>query len=317
MFSLYTGQTLFTIKHAALVVGVTEATLRTWERRYEVVAPRRSEGGYRIYDRDALARLTAMRKLIDAGWSPARAAAAIRNGEMPVDGPPLGSAASASDADMVASCTRYFLEAAARLDAHGLSAGLDRGMSLGSFEHAVDTWLMPTLVALGEAWARGEIDVAGEHVASHVVLRRLSAAFEAAGSRSRGPRIVVGLPPGCHHELGGLAFATAARRTGLDVLYLGPNVPQSSWLRAVDGHRANAAVLCVVTAGDRPSAGEVARSLMARHRALLVASGGAFGSSLGSDVHGLSFRIGDAVRELDQLLHSGAKDRKALNAADG
>jgi hypothetical protein len=92
-------------------------------------------------------------------------------------------------------CTRDFLDAAARLDAPGLEASLDRGMSLGSFEHAVDAWLMPTLVALGEGWARGEIDIVGEHVASHAVLRRLSAAFEAAGSRSRGRKVVVGLPP--------------------------------------------------------------------------------------------------------------------------
>src|SRR4051794_5010760 len=75
---LYTERTLFTIKHAAGAVGVSEATLRTWERRYEVVTPQRSEGGYRVYDAAAIARLSAMRKLIGAGWSPARAAAAIR-----------------------------------------------------------------------------------------------------------------------------------------------------------------------------------------------------------------------------------------------
>ena len=67
---------LFTIKHAAAATGVPEATLRTWERRYGVVAPERSEGGYRTYDPTALARLSAMRGLVDAGWSPARAAAA-------------------------------------------------------------------------------------------------------------------------------------------------------------------------------------------------------------------------------------------------
>jgi methanogenic corrinoid protein MtbC1 len=303
-------QTLFTIKHAARVAGVSEATLRTWERRYTVVAPHRSENGYRVYDADALARLTAMRTMIDAGWSPARAAAAIRNGEVPVDEPSLGSAASTSDADVVATCTRGFLDAAARLDLPGLDAGLDQGMSLGSFEHAVDTWLMPTLIALGERWARGEIDVAAEHVASHAVLRRLSAAFEAAGSRARGRKVVVGLPPGSHHELGALAFATAARRTGLDVLYVGRDVPEASWLAAVDGHRADAAALSVVTAADRPHAEKVARSLRAHRPGLIVASGGAFGRSLGSDVHELPLRIGDAAHELDRVLHAPGEHKR-------
>jgi MerR family transcriptional regulator, light-induced transcriptional regulator len=108
--------------------------LRTWERRYGVVVPERSQGGYRVYDRDALARLTEMRTLIDSGWSTARAAAAIRNGEVPVDGAPPGSAAHALNADVLAVYTRHLLGAAARLDAPGLEASLDRGMSLGSFE---------------------------------------------------------------------------------------------------------------------------------------------------------------------------------------
>lgn len=308
---------MFTIKHAAAATGVPEATLRTWERRYGVVAPERSEGGYRTYDPTALARLSAMRRLVDAGWSPARAAAAIRNGDVPVDGPSPGNVAEFPlDAGTVTICRRDFLNAAVRLDAQGLEASLDRGMSLGSFEHAVDLWLMPTLVALGEGWTRGEVDVAAEHIASHAVLRRLSAAFDAAGSRSRGPKVVVGLPSGSRHELGGLAFATAARRTGLDVLYLGPNVPESSWLTAVDGHRADAAVLCVVTPADHRIAAGVARSLKLHHPGLLVASGGAYGSSLGADVHELSFLIGDAVQELDRLLHGVSEDNDGLGAAD-
>ncbi len=295
---------MFTIKHAARVVGVTEATLRTWERRYGVVAPERSEGGYRVYDPTAIATLSAMRKLVDAGWSPARAAAAIRTGEIPVDGGPLPIPGSASDADTVASHTQAFLDAAARVDAHAVEAVLDEGLALSSFEHAVDTWLLPTLVALGQGWARGDIDVAGEHMASHAVLRRLSAAFEAAGSRARGPKVVVGLPPGSQHELGALAFATAVRRRGLDVLYLGGDVPEASWLTAVRAHHADAAVLCVVTAADQPSARNTVRLLKAHHSGLFVASGGAFGTALGGDVHELAYRIGDAAGELDALLHA-------------
>ena len=122
----------------------------------------------------------------------------------------------------------------------------------------------PTLEALGEGWARGEIDVAGEHAASHAVHRRLSAAFDAAGSRSRGPAVVVGLPSGSQHDLGALAFATAIRRRGMDVLYLGANVPVSSWETAVRSREARAAVLSVVTPEDRPAAVAVAERLLSQ-----------------------------------------------------
>jgi methanogenic corrinoid protein MtbC1 len=46
------------------------------------------------------------------------------------------------------------------------------------------------------------------------------------------------LPSGSQHELGALAFATAIRRRGLDVLYLGANVPVSSCETAVHSHAA-------------------------------------------------------------------------------
>ena len=294
------------MKQTARLTGVPEATLRTWERRYAVVQPTRTDAGYRLYDPAAIAALTAMRKLVAAGWAPSIAARAIREGSVPVTGgvrrPQDESSSPADPARLVDD----FLAAAAGMDVPAVETSLDRAFSTGSFEHVVDTWLCPALVALGERWVRGEIDVAGEHAASHAVLRRLSSAFEAAGRRSRGPAVVVGLPPGSRHELGALAFATAARRVGLDVLYLGADVPATSWEAAVTAHRARAAVLAVVTAADRPSAAATARRVVEVHPGVLVASGGAFGADLDDQVHALPDSIAAAAVELEENLHRSA-----------
>lgn len=302
----YTCQTLFTIKQAARMTGVPEPTLRTWERRYGVVSPMRTEAGYRIYSNEAIAVLAAMRKLVDAGWSPAEAARAVRDGTVPTSGPPMplleDGLRPLDGGGNAASYMEQFLTSAARMDLPGIEESLDRGFTIGTFEHVMDAWLFPTLIALGEGWARAEIDVAGEHLASHAVLRRLSAAFDAAGSRSRGPAVVVGLPPGSRHELGALAFATAVRRRGLDVLYVGADVPATSWEAAVLGHSARAAVLTVVTPADRPSATGTAQQLRALHPELLVAAGGACSAGLAAGVHSLPDTIAAASRELDLLL---------------
>ena len=292
---------MFTIKQAAKLTGVPEATLRTWERRYSVVSPSRTDAGYRLYGQDSIAALGAMRELVEAGWSPANAAQAVKDGTAPATTPKDDPAVSPAGGN-AASYMEQFLSSAARMDLAGIEESLDRGFSIGTFEHAVDAWLLPTLVALGEGWARGEIDVAGEHLASHAALRRLSAAFDAAGSRSRGPAVVVGLPPNSHHELGALAFATAVRRRGLDVLYLGANVPASSWEAAVLGHSARAAVLSVVTADDRPSAVITARQLTTLHPELVVASGGGAGERLTDRTVTLPDSIAEAARRLDELL---------------
>jgi hypothetical protein len=159
---------LFTIKQAARSVGVSEATLRTWERRYGVVAPERTDAGYRLYDPAAIAALTRMRHLIEAGWSASTAARSIVSGQPSLEpgSPPVAAAVGGPSAGAIAQAR--FLRAASRVDPEGLAASLDRGLSIGSFEYAVESWLFPTLKALGQGWERGEIDIVGEHMASHL-----------------------------------------------------------------------------------------------------------------------------------------------------
>jgi DNA-binding transcriptional MerR regulator/methylmalonyl-CoA mutase cobalamin-binding subunit len=299
---------MYTIKQAARLSGVGEASLRAWERRYGVVVPQRNDSGYRLYSPEDLAAVSSMRRLIDDGWSPAEAANAVRAGTVPdvVDlrapAEPDGAASNTSEESNAATFAQLFLSAAIRLDTAGIEESLDGGFALGSFEYVVDSWLFPTLEELGSGWATGEVDVAAEHAASHAVHRRLSAAFEAAGSRSRGPAVVVGLPSGSQHDLGALAFATAVRRRGLDVLYLGANVPVDSWEMAVRSRAARAAVLAVVTPADRPQALAVAERLLGQEAAPIVCSGGAAGSHLAEGVHSLAVSIGTAAQELDELI---------------
>ncbi len=303
---------MYTIKQAARLSGVSEASLRAWERRYGVVVPQRNESGYRVYGLEDLAAVSTMRGLVDVGWAPAEAANAVRTGSVPVvvdhraDEGAGRVESNAPEEPSAAALTQRFLSAAIRLDTADIEESLDGGFALGSFEHAVDSWLFPTLHALGSGWASGEVDIAGEHAASHAVHRRLSAAFEAAGSRSRGPAVVVGLPSGSQHDLGALAFATAIRRRGLDVLYLGANVPVDSWETAVRSRAARAAVLAVVTPADRPTALEVALRLLGQDVAPVVCSGGASGGHLAAGVHSLAPSIGAAASELDELLYDAS-----------
>lgn len=298
---------MYTIKEASKLTGVSEASLRAWERRYGVVTPRRTSTGYRVYDDASLAALSTMRRLIDAGWAPGEAGRAVRDGvatALPESAPAEGLPSTQHRPSAVAFMQR-FLAAAAMLDMFAIEECLDGGFALGSFEHVIDSWLSPTLEALGEAWARGEVDVAGEHAASHAVHRRLAAAFQAAGRRERGPAVVVGLPPGSLHELGALAFATALRRLGHNVLYLGADVPLTSWRTAVQTHHARAAVLAVATPSDRQSAAEVA-NLLATDEDLLVASGGPAGHHLTANVRSLPLTMAAAGQQLDNALHDDA-----------
>lgn len=279
---MYHAQTVYNIKQAAARAGVSVPVLRAWERRYGIVQPERSDSGYRRFDDEGIARVRTMRALVEAGWSPSAAAAAIIEGRVPVDDDPGSAAppatapqasADAADAALEDDIAARFVRGAANLDAAAIDHALDDLFARGSFERVAGDLLFPTLRRLGDAWAAGEVNVAGEHLASSAVLRRLGQALEAAGAGDLpGSRVVIGLPPGGRHELGALAFAVAARRAGIPVAYLGSDLPVADWVSATDG--AAAAVVGVVSARDRRAAAEVARELRSNHPDLLVAFGG-------------------------------------------
>jgi len=296
---------MYTIGQAAIRAGVSVPLLRAWERRYGIVRPERTASGYRLYDEASIARVRAMRVLVDAGWSPSQAARHIEveGGVLPPMAAPGGPESTSSTAESFPRPpdrrqAADFVGSAAAMDETRVESILDDILASGSFERAVDDRLMPALRALGEAWAAGEVSVAAEHAASHAVLRRLSAAFEAAGTGAVGRPVLVGLPPGSRHELAALAFATAVRRRGVGVVYLGPDVPLQSWVDAVRRTKAQAIVIGAPTTNDLGPAQEVARVGLALD-GVVVAIGGAAATSVAlDDVLRLPDGIGPAAKVL-------------------
>jgi len=57
----------FKIGAVARITGIPADTLRMWERRYDVVSPRRGKGSSRLYSREDITRLTLIKQLVDRG----------------------------------------------------------------------------------------------------------------------------------------------------------------------------------------------------------------------------------------------------------
>ena len=143
-----------------------------------------------------------------------------------------------------------------------------------------------------------------EHAASETIRRRLARFFDAA--RRRRTPVVVGLPPGAHHEIGALAFGVAARRRGLDVVYLGANVPVASWLKAVRTSGAAIAVIGAVSESDVAAASEVVTALGQMDAPPVVAIGGSHAAhaAAGRGAHVIPMRLEEAVRAVRELVAS-------------
>lgn len=288
---------MYTIKQAAARSGVGVSLLRAWERRYGVVAPIRTPGGYRLYDDEAITRLRSMRQLVDGGWAASQAAEAVVAGLIEPPVPPPSTVAAHADVEA-------FLTAVASYDTVGIDSVLDAFFSRGSFEAVVDDLVLPAVAALGPAWAAGRIDVAAEHLASATVQRRLATLFDLGGAPGVGATVVVGLPPGCRHEIGTLAFAVALRRQGVNVLYLGPDVPIASWVHVVTERPTAAVVIGVVVPDDIDPADAVAVAIHEARPRVVIAVGGPAAGAATSDVRILVDRVGDAALEVAGLVRA-------------
>ncbi|MFV0533946.1 MAG: MerR family transcriptional regulator [Cumulibacter sp.] len=260
---------MYTIKRAAEHIGVSAATLRAWESRYGVVSPSRSDGGYRVYSSADLETLGLMAQLVASGSPPALAAQEVRRLASSIEVAP-----AKRDAGDTTRLDEAVVTSAAALDALRLDVALNEIFSRGSFETVVDDHLLPAMRALGEAWANGMVSVAGEHFATHAVMRRLAAAYEAAAAPVGVARILVGLPPKARHEIGPLAFAIAARRRGLQVYYLGADLPIDNWVDAVRARRPAAVVIAAATARDAAEARRVLKAVQTAAPHTILAIGG-------------------------------------------
>lgn len=229
---------MFTIKQAAQLTGIPSATLRAWERRYPLPAPARSASGYRLYDEAALARLRLMHRLVRAGWAPRNAAALALDDSSDVALPAPAEFVGAIEAGL------------SPVHREALLTAVFHGRPIGT---VIESWLMPMLRTLGEAWQSGRVTVWQEHAVATAVLRQLHVAFEAAPPAT-GPLVFTGLPSGSHHEVGIAAFNVLARLAGFSVVYLGPDLPEDAWTGAVAADPPAAVVLAVPTEADVPGA---------------------------------------------------------------
>jgi MerR family transcriptional regulator, light-induced transcriptional regulator len=216
------AEALIRIGELSRRLGVSPDSLRAWERRYQLLQPVRTSGGFRLYSRADELRVRAMRDHLAQGLSAAEAARAALAADTP---PPAPGAAG------VAQLRRELLEALTGFDAIRAHALIDRLVAeLGAGE-AIRDVILPLLRHLGEGWARGEVDVSEEHFASRLIEARMLALLRGS-DRGAGPMAVLACAPGELHTLGLVGFGIALRNHGWRVTYLGADTPIAGIRRA-------------------------------------------------------------------------------------
>jgi DNA-binding transcriptional MerR regulator len=303
-------------------VGVSEHVLRAWESRYGLLKPVRSAGGYRLYSEDDQSRVRRMQVHLAGGLAAAEAArAAIAEDARtsPTDetagpvvsegaGPGADRTAGGGAVTVAGAAARASLSSSAdalrqALDEMNEPAAqtiLDRLLTDFTVEAVLRDVVLPYLHDLGDRWERGEVSVAQEHFASHVVRGRLAGLARGWGNGS-GPRALLACPPDEQHDLALLVFGIVLNRGGWRVEFLGGSTPMQDTLQVTTQIHPS---LVVLTASLSERFASVTAELAALAELAPVVLAGAGASAELAKSVGASLLFGDPVTAAERIAGS-------------
>ena len=277
------------IKTVAIQTGLTQFTIRAWEKRYAVVAPLRTETNRRLYSDTDISRLTLLRLATEVGHSIGRIANLPTEKLLELIGAEgaIAQPATISKDDVsqetslrfyIASC----ITAVKQFQAQALESTLFAASVAFSQPVFLEKLIVPLMQEIGEQWKAGTLRIAHEHLATAVVRTLLGNICQGFDISAAMPDLVIATPRGQHHEIGALIAGTTASAQGWKVTYLGPNLPAEEIVGCAVQNEAKAIGLSIIYPTDDPPLADELRKLrrgIQEHVVLFIGGAGAIAYS--------------------------------------
>lgn len=256
------------IKTVATQTGLTQFTIRAWEKRYDVVTPLRTETNRRLYSDADILRLTLLRLATGAGYNIGRIADLPTEELLEIVGtegmiaqiPAIAKAAVSEETSLrfyIASC----IAAVKQFEAQALESTLFAASVAFSQPVFLEKLVTPLMQEIGDQWKTGTLRIAHEHLALAVVRTLLGSIYQGFDVSAAMRNIVVATPQGQLHEIGALIAGMTAASQGWRVTYLGPNLPAEEIVGCAVQNSAKAVGLSIIYPTDDPSIANELRKL--------------------------------------------------------
>jgi MerR family transcriptional regulator, light-induced transcriptional regulator len=244
----------FNLKVVLKETGLTADTLRAWERRYGLPVPQRSAGGHRLYSQRDIETIKWLMKRQTEGLSISRAVD-MWNEQLASGADPLAGLVSSTFAPASTIPAQYasdttleslrakWIEACLNFSESSAEQILNQAFSIFPVEAVCTEVLQRGMSEIGNLWYENRASVQQEHFAAGLAMRRLDALLSASPAPTRNLTLIVGCPPDEWHAFTPLLLSLFLRRRGLNVIYLGANVPAEQFSKTVKRIKADLVVL--------------------------------------------------------------------------
>ncbi|MBI2759312.1 MAG: MerR family transcriptional regulator [Chloroflexi bacterium] len=320
----------YNLKVVLKETGLPADTLRAWERRYGLPAPQRTAGGHRLYSERDIHTIKWLMARQAEGFSISRAVD-LWNEQLASSKDPLaGQAPSALTSPQTAlanyapaettlnAMRAQWINACINFNETGAEQTLNQAFSMFPVEAVCVEVLQKGMSEIGNMWYENRTSVQQEHFASGLAIRRLDALLIASPAPSRGQTILVGCPAGEWHTFVPLMLSLFLRRRGLNVIYLGANVPIERFEETVHAVRANLVILAGQTLASAATLQQTAFALTSKHHP--VAYGGRI-FNVHADLikhisgHHLGNDVSASIEEVEHILSGKRKSMQTQSAS--
>ena len=231
---------LYPIRTVCAITGVNPVTLRAWERRYDLLQPRRTPKGHRLYTKAQIETIRRVVALLGQGIAisqvkPLLAEASSATRPMATEGDNAG--------DLWATRNEQVLDAISHFDTPSLDQIYSDTLSLYPVDTVTRHMTIPVLETLGSRWRVNRTGIAEEHFFNAYLRNKLGARCLHRSASGDGALLLAACLPAEQHETGLLLFSLSAIAHGFRLIYLGANMPLEELPLVVERSEADAIVL--------------------------------------------------------------------------
>ncbi len=208
--------------------GIKAHTIRIWEQRYQLLAPKRTTTNIRYYDDADLKNLLNVALLYQEGYKISKIARLMPE-QVAREVLKLTEADLGKDQFI-----SQLIVAMVEMDEGLFERVLGRAVLQLGFPASVKQIIYPFLNKIGLLWQTGNITPAHEHFISQLIRQKMLVAIDGQvlSRTSDAPKVLLYLPEGELHELSLLYSHYQFRAAGCRTLYLGQHLPLSDLVKA-------------------------------------------------------------------------------------
>lgn len=212
---------VYSINDIEKLCGIKAHTIRIWEKRYNIIQPRRTETNIRYYLDEDLQKILNISLLNRNNYKISKIAK-MTDGEMKRLVSEL-SEVSIETEDNLDSLMFAMLE----LDEYKFNKILDHNIRDNGFEGTMNDIVYPLMEKLSLMWIAGSIKGVHESFVANVIKRKTIVAIDRKSKENKedAKRFLIYLPEKESHELSLLFLHFLLKDIGLNVINLGSNAP--------------------------------------------------------------------------------------------